>query len=1232
MKISFESELMKNHKQADVMGPDSIFRAVQTVGGHALLFSIGTDGIFYLSKETLTDITGWVKTDLSSGLSKSTVTAKSFDVALNKGTGLIDIALAVTIDGKDHLYLSAGISNADAVWNNAPVFTEIVSDDPDYPASSVVIAGVYLSNTNSSEYFVVDVLKQPGNPLNYIYRFFIDPKKAQGMKVWNKHPLPGDLVAGTVSSAMGIRYKDRIDGMYTMGKIGNEEELFFTPLCNVFDTTTAPTAVNLAMPSLASAMCLAPNADNSTNLYIAGDKALYLYDSKSQKDASTGAVAVQVVASDVFAGVQSLYADVVNRQVYIWGLNQAGSLFYLYCPLGKEKVAGSWSYPLTILDGVEQITSYANVASGHSVIFAHTSGQKLVQLTQDPLTAAWQQRSILLPTTDTTHVLEYNSFTTHLRIANDNGSPTGGRLTLSLTSGSPVGIYIDNVYHKLSPDVVTDLETDNTGVLTIVQETEVLTAICYHVVHNDSGASLDVNPMAKMIDRISEAPTSADLDKVQLDNGDGTTQSLFPAGTTQDQKDATSAALNQFVTLGNTFTQPAPAPAAQVKSLASASTASVAGAGGAVPAAAPKEAAVAEPKILWGVSYKGDAWTYHEGDAAVKQFAPQAAIPSVKPMAAAAAVAPSISLGSSDDPIVVGAEHFFGWVKDKWDDVTDFFTTLEGDLNYIILKIEDGRVFKLLVDCLGVVIKAVEFVFNKIKVFFEDLIKYLGFLFNWGDIVRTHQVLKNVIKTYASHCVGNIDDIKNKVINAFKDLETNVNNWAGMPAPDNNMNDLITQGSSSPGQHSPQSNWAIHHSKSNIENSTLGSVADFAPALTILDELAAMLEREEGTFQEAIDNIKDLISNFSSLSVLDVLKRIIAILTDVLLETIENVVLTVIDVIQQILNGVVEVLDAKIDIPVISWLYKQVAGDDLSMLDLCCLIAAIPVNVIYKLIHNEAPFADDSTSQQLIAAKDFDTILAIYQAAGTVQPSVQSFGGGTVKPMAAMATMLVPTDNPLLQKFQHIGNVAACFGAVALCFINYMKNYNNVNTKTICLFGAVSYLVYVAPDIMGVIPRYKNPNNTWIQVTNEFMTDVCVLKTMADAFSFKRGDGPQSPENLYKDAAAAAEDGYTQNYQAPNFIDKWNFMLSPKIEFVLNALWQFPTTAFVFLPDNRNASGWVNFGGGTAFDIGGMLAWPSSIVPVTEADATLKTVAFGLSEFANVLYGGACLAQEFIPS
>ncbi len=51
MKIIHSSELMKNQRQAEIMSPGAAFQALQTYDGHSLFFSIGTDQVFYLTKE-----------------------------------------------------------------------------------------------------------------------------------------------------------------------------------------------------------------------------------------------------------------------------------------------------------------------------------------------------------------------------------------------------------------------------------------------------------------------------------------------------------------------------------------------------------------------------------------------------------------------------------------------------------------------------------------------------------------------------------------------------------------------------------------------------------------------------------------------------------------------------------------------------------------------------------------------------------------------------------------------------------------------------------------------------------------------------------------------------------------------------------------------------------------------------------------------------------------------------
>src|SRR3954453_3475679 len=138
MKINHSTELMKNQKHALIMSPDLEFKVLQTQGGNSLFFSIGTlktGNVFYCTREVPADKHGWSKIDLSSILAQNhnnaAINAKAFDVTQNLATGTTDLALVITANGHDFLYLSLGNSNTDAAWANAASlpWTPIPFDD-----------------------------------------------------------------------------------------------------------------------------------------------------------------------------------------------------------------------------------------------------------------------------------------------------------------------------------------------------------------------------------------------------------------------------------------------------------------------------------------------------------------------------------------------------------------------------------------------------------------------------------------------------------------------------------------------------------------------------------------------------------------------------------------------------------------------------------------------------------------------------------------------------------------------------------------------------------------------------------------------------------------------------------------------------------------------------------------------------------------------------------------------
>ena len=136
-----------------------------------------------------------------------------------------------------------------------------------------------------------------------------------------------------------------------------------------------------------------------------------------------------------------------------------------------------------------------------------------------------------------------------------------------------------------------------------------------------------------------------------------------------------------------------------------------------------------------------------------------------------------------------------------FEDVEHFFVTVAEGLYHFVVKIA-GELYHALLECIDSLVHAVEFVFNKIKVFFEDLIKWLGFIFEWHDILRTHAVLKNILLRYAERAVNKLGQLGPDIDRIFSGLDAKINAWAKMDGP----SDTVASYEAHPpakGQHSP---------------------------------------------------------------------------------------------------------------------------------------------------------------------------------------------------------------------------------------------------------------------------------------------------------------------------------------------------------------------------------------------------------------------------------------------
>ncbi|MEU8148901.1 hypothetical protein [Nonomuraea sp. NPDC048901] len=758
-----------------------------------------------------------------------------------------------------------------------------------------------------------------------------------------------------------------------------------------------------------------------------------------------------------------------------------------------------------------------------------------------------------MPATDPDDVIAFNSFTTHVTVTDDSGL-AAPNTAVAVTATSPVSVYLNDVYHLLSTTVPVNTTTDATGVLTVVQETQSLAAVCFHIVLTETpDVVAEVNPMSKATATLDAVQTGDDLRAVVVTNADGTQQPLVPSSVATADSDAAAKAVVQLMNINAGLPQDG----------------SPQGSGD---FAIPTARAGAIPQV-WGISFAGGGLTYHEGADAVAHLAPRAF-----------GEAP---LGIGSD-ISVAMGDFFSWLKHCFEDVESFLVQEVEGIYHFVATIA-GEVYDVLLDCVAAVAHAVEFIFNKIKVFFEDLIKWLGFLFAWSDIVRTHNVLKNIFTRYLAKCIDGLGDAETQVQNTFIQLQGYVNTWADLPNDipaslgGTTRSSAMAAATPVPGQDSPQSNWGLHQLKSNATNSTTTAQPNqgvTGDVTATLQPLADALGREKDILELAFHSFKtDVIDKIDQLSFTQLVEQAIAIITDALLQSIENVLIAAINVLAELVEGILEILNATIEIPVLSWLYKKISGNDLSLLDAACLVAAIPVTIGYKLIADAAPFPDNATTTALIDAPDFATIRRICNS--TPAPSA--------RPAAAEQIQTSVNDILVLT-----GGVSSVVGAVSLSvFQPLAKKYRQ--SKVFPILNGLSYPLYVSPDIMGQIPDLQNPQ--WWAITNQVIADFMTVKAVVDM-----GVGLTAQES-------AADKAWSP--------------VSPFLDFGANFVWFVPTLgAFAYSEADKVDE--LNVWGGTCFNLNGMM----SPVLADDSDPASWGIAVGIATVLNLAYGSmSCSAS-----
>jgi hypothetical protein len=338
---------------------------------------------------------------------------------------------------------------------------------------------------------------------------------------------------------------------------------------------------------------------------------------------------------------------------------------------------------------------------------------------------------------------------------------------------------------------------------------------------------------------------------------------------------------------------------------------------------------------------------------------------------------------------------------DWWNDVKDFFEDVWNGIKSAAIAVEHwivdvankvvsfiAKVGEEIVHLANLVIKGIEEVisivqsiFAAIAAFVEKVIKWLEAFFSWQDMIDTKNALSSALNQFGPY-VGNLIETQgDQLLNGFftnaKGAVTKkFSDFKAQFSQGQNVQGLITGAHAArlqagarpvlafadgtPVQPSDfsghaQNNWLLDK----IINYFLGAPdLQTIPDLNKpLNDLSSSLSSAAQNFKAAMDDFGDGIKqfftdpkDFGSVGIVDFLNGIEQLILAALTFA-DGVIEALLDTIAIVAKNVGELLTIPLEIPLITPLLNLIGIPNVSIADLFCLLAAIPMTLVYKLVH-----------------------------------------------------------------------------------------------------------------------------------------------------------------------------------------------------------------------------------------------------------------------------------------
>ena len=922
IKFNSSSELFETYKEIMFMSSEDDILGMCGDDGNRL-YSIDNKGELNLFCEKNGDAVGWGKYSLSENIAtlnkNEKTTIKRF--CAKKKNNKFHVAAIGTHNNKDDLFITSTSDPTKPEWE------KIEFDDPNVQMSC--IKNIFTCSYQNKFSTIADI-EQPNG---HISRYFIDcnNENTNGRK-WNPHPLPADF-DNTINSCMGRKKNEVIPGTYTFGNLGTTQQIIYTPLYNVFDPDLPPTSVRIHIPSKIDLMTTQKTVDDYTNLFMCGEGKLYISKYDNQKD---GSEAIKIAESEEFFDVKTLHAYRIEAKnmVILWGHNKKGNVFYSYCAEEYIDDPSHWSKIFIHLEDVIYFCAYQNELTGVGSLIACKDDGFVTLGTQSPKSSCWKYQKVSLPSTKETK--KFNSYATKITVSDENGKLLSNK-DIWLESTDYSSVYINNKYYSLNKKPI-KVTTDINGIIKIVHPTSSLSSFEFYIYENendDTSKKTKITPWNHVTDRLLELNTIDRLKNAQIVHNDGSKEFLVGKDLSDDDLKSMATAMQMMTEAKKTILTPEIAKTRN-KDLITGIMITVNN--NKLKCYTDKEAYIKASNfgMIKGITVSSDGFLQYNQTAA------------------------------SNNIITDFISDVVNVVKHAVEDAWQIFIHFIDNAYHFIVKLA-GATYEFIINGIDALVSGIEIIWQAIKVTMEKIIDFVKFIFDWYDIKRTADVIKHLFNYQLDYFESMVDKLEYDVDEIASKIRKIVNDWASIDKLEGYDNKSINELKNSNPQlnsNTVQSSYLIDYFADNVARSSI-STSQISSNKLSYDEsaLEKFIEDEKIILEKIYTSLKmELPEDLSKMDFLTVTKKILALILDAMVYTIENGIDQILDIVKEYIGLLKQYINTPIYIPVLSNILEENTEiSSISVLDIIAHVAAVPVNMIYKIFDNkqEQMFTDD---------------------------------------------------------------------------------------------------------------------------------------------------------------------------------------------------------------------------------------------------------------------------------